>query len=260
MEHASLAHGALLGVLSGCILFNIVRARSGRELFIRKVPGVDHIEEAVGRATEMGRPMLFSCGSGDYSTLTVITLQALAILTRVVSMAARRNTRLIVPVFGRDPALFPVTEELVREGYRSAGRPELFNSEDLPFLSGDQFAYASAAIGIIERERVASNFFFGYWEAESLLLAETGRRVGALQVAGTVSVEQIPFFLCCCDYVIIGEEFFAVSAYLTREPTLLGSLVGQDWAKLVLLALVLLGWVTVTVAGAPRLLWNWLGV
>jgi hypothetical protein len=49
---------------------------------------------------------------------------------------------------------------------------------------------------------------------------------------------QIPFFLAACDYTIIGDEYYAASAYLSREPTLLGSLVGQDYGKILMIGLV----------------------
>jgi hypothetical protein len=106
------------------------------------------------------------------------------------------------------------------------------------FLSDRQFAYASAMVGIINRERAASNFMFGIFAAESLILAEAGNQVGAIQVAGTPSTTQIPFFVAACDYTIIGDEYYAATAYLTREPVLLGSLVGQDYSKMILLGLV----------------------
>ena len=65
--------------------------------------------------------------------------------------------------------------------------------------------------------------------------------MGAIQVAGTPSTTQIPFFIAACDYVIIGDEFYAATAYLTRQPTLLGSLVGQDIVKGILVACIVLG-------------------
>ena len=40
------------------------------------------------------------------------------------------------------------------------------------------FAYAAAVAGLIWREKAAATFFFGYYYAESLILAETGRQVG----------------------------------------------------------------------------------
>ena len=49
------------------------------------------------------------------------------------------------------------------------------------------------------------------------------------------------FFIASCDYTLIGEELFAASAYLTREPIQLGSLHGQDRAKLFLLLMIVAG-------------------
>ena len=250
MEHCNLPTGVLLAALSLFIIFNILRGRRGVQLFIRRLPGVAHIEEAVGRATEMGRPVLFSSGLGG---VDITTLQALAVLGHVVRIAARLRNRVIVPVYGADPALFPVTQQVVREAYASADRPDLYNEGDIRFLSDQQFAYAASVVGIMHREKVATNFLFGQFYAESLLLAETGQHVGAVQIAGTPATDQIPFFLATCDYTIIGEEFYATSAYITREPVHLGSLIGQDWGKMLFAALVVVGLVWATIHGVP----NW---
>ena len=84
-------------------------------------------------------------------------------------------------------------------------------------------------------------FYFGYFYAEALLLAETGANTGAIQIAGTDAFTQIPFFITTCDYTLIGEELYAASAYLSREPKLLGSLKGQDVGKLAIIVIVILG-------------------
>ena len=250
MQHSNWPVAALLGTLSVFIIFNVLRARRGKELFIRRIPGIDHIDEAIGRATEMGRPLLFSSGLGG---LDIVTLQALTILSHIVRHACRLNTRVIAPVYGGDPTLFPVVEQVCREACAAEGRSDLFNPDDVRFLSGEQFAYASAVVGIMHRERTAGNFLFGAFYAESLLLAETGQHVGAIQVAGTPSTLQIPFFVAACDYVIIGEEYWATSAYLSREPVLLGSLIGQDWGKIAFGLIILTGLIIASIFGLD----NW---
>jgi hypothetical protein len=105
-------------------------------------------------------------------------------------------------------------------------------------------------VGIMAREQVATNFLFGAFFAESLILTENGRALGALQVAGCPDPTQIPFFIATCDYVVIGDEYYAASAYLTREPTLTGSMVGQDVAKVILLAIIVVGVILATWYGA----------
>lgn len=236
MEHATTPARIVLALFSAIIIATILSAQRGRKLFIRRIPGLTAIDEAVGRATEMGRPILASVGLGG---IDIVTLQALAIISSVAQTAARYGNRVLLPI--ADSAILPVAEDTVREAYTSAGRPDLFHAEDVMFLTDRQFAYAAGVAGMINREQPASMFLFGTFYAEALIMAENGNRVGAIQVAGTPSTTQIPFFIAACDYVIIGDEFYAATAYLTRQPTLLGSLVGQDIVKGLLLTVLLAG-------------------
>lgn len=239
------------GLLVFFILWKIFSARRGRELFIRRIPGLSVLDEAVGRATEMGRPMLYAPG---LSGLDIVGLQAVAIMSHVIKRAANYSTRVIVPLC--DPILYTVAEEVAKDAYSTQGVPEQFIPEDIRYLTSQQFAWASGVVGILHRENPATVFLFGYYAAESLIIAENGQMIGAIQVAGTPSVTQIPFFLAACDYTIIGDEYYAASAYLSREPTLLGSLVGQDYGKLLMVGLVLIGVIGVTlVALEPHVHW-----
>ncbi len=250
MQHANALVRFVVPLFSVIIVAMILTARR-KQLFIRRIQGLNAIDEAVGRATEMGRPMLCCTGLGlsDGSAIDIVTLQALSIVTYIIRASARFGTRAINPVYA--PQMLPVTEEAVRDAYGAAGRPDQYNPDDVRFLSNRQFAFAAAVAGIIWREKVATNFLFGYYYAEAMIFAETGQQVGAIQIAGTPTTTQIPFFIAACDYVIIGDEFYAASAYLSREPTALGSLVGQDIVKGLLLATVLVG----AILASTTLLW-----
>ena len=96
-----------------------------------------------------------------------------------------------------------------------------------------------------------------YFTAESLILAETGAISGAVQIAGTDAVAQLPFFVTACDYTLIGEELYAASAYLSREPLLLGALKGQDMGKIAVVVLLIVGSILALVFGLP--VTNWFG-
>ncbi len=256
MEHANWAGALLLFVLCGGILSRIAAARLGRDIFIRRIAGLDAFEEALGRATEMGRPILFSPGFGDLGAMS--TYAGLAVLEYVVRRAARFGLRVIVPV--PYAPVFPLTQDTVRDAFAAEGRPDLYNPDDVLFLSPDQNAFAAAVTGLLTRERVAAAFYFGSYGYESLLMAETGQRVGAIQVAATDLFFQVPFFLAACDYTMFGEELYAASAYLSREPTLLGSVAGQDAGKMTLTLLLLLGiaaalWTAMTGPAAGGFQW-----
>lgn len=210
---------------------------------VRRIKGVDAIDEAVGRSVEMGRPIFMSTGLTGIGPLL---LAVMGIMGHVARAAARFRQRFFAPQI--DVQVMILTEEFLREIYREAGRPELFHPENIPFLSDQQFSYASGFMGLIHREKAGSSFLFGYFAAESLILAEAGKQVGAMQVAGTTEYTQIPFFITATDYTLIGEEVYAAGAYLSGDPVQKGSIAGQDAAKSVILALVLTGiiWATVS--------------
>ena len=107
-------------------------------------------------------------------------------------------------------------------------------------------AFNAAIDGMIVREKPATMFYMGAFFAESLILAETGNSVGAIQIAGTAQPAQLPFFVAACDYTLIGEELFAASAYLSREPRQLGSLKGQDIGKGLFILCIIVGVILAT--------------
>ena len=78
---------------------------------------------------------------------------------------------------------------------------------------------------------------------------ETGHASGAIQVAGTAKIPQLPFFVAACDFTIIGEEFFAASAYLSRDPKVLASIKASDYFKVTAIAVLIFGILVVTTLG-----------
>jgi hypothetical protein len=228
----------LIGVLiyTILVLWFIYHARKGKEMFVRKIPGLDALEEAVGRATEMGRPILYVPGLATIAD--VATIASMNILSQVAKKAAEYNTTLLVP--NRNPVVYTVAREVVKEAYTDAGRPDAFNPDNVYFLTQNQFGYAAAVCGTMVRDKPATHLFLGMFWAESLILAETGAATGAIQIAGTDSVHQLPFFITACDYTLIGEELYAASAYLSRKALLLGSLKGQDWGKVIIIIMIII--------------------
>ncbi len=224
-------------IFCALVLGFINAARRGKPLFIRRIAGLDAIDEAVGRCTEMGKPTLYIPGISTISD--VATIASLNILGQVSKKIAQYQARILVP--NRDPIVFPVTQDVVKEAFVEAGYPHNYRSDDVYFVTNDQFAYAAAVCGTMVREKPGANLFLGMFYAESLVLAETGASVGAIQIAGTDAISQLPFFVTACDYTIIGEELYAASAYIGREPTLLGTLKGQDLFKMVCLGVICLG-------------------
>lgn len=231
-------------LFGGAVAWFINSARRGKELYIRPIPGLGAVDEAIGRATEMGTPILYVLGTGTAGD--VATIAGYTILSRVARRTAEYQTPILVPV--NDPVMLAMGQEVVKEAYTQAGRPEVYRADNISYVSAMQFPYVAAVNGIMRREKPATCFYMGIFHAESLLLAETGSGTGAIQISGTDQVSQIPFFVAATDYTLIGEELYAASAYLSRAPAQLGPLKAQDYAKLAIILIIIAGILALTLA------------
>lgn len=236
IEHGTPGAILFLAIVFGLMVYAIRRVSHGRTYFIRRIPGIDAINKAIGRAAEDGRPVVFSNG---LTTLGPVAYACLGIFSHVVRKVVRVRNRFFAPQY--QPDVMALAESVAAEACQAEKRPDALEAGSIQYLSDEQFAYASGYLGLVHRERAGAAFLMGEFAAESLVLAEAGQRIGATQVAGTVSPEQVPFFVATCDYTLIGEELFAASAYLTNEPVQVASLRAQDVAKLLFLGIILVG-------------------
>jgi hypothetical protein len=239
--HTGRINALVLTLLMYALVAVYIRAaRRGKPLYIRKIAGLGAMDEAIGRSTEMGRKMFYIPGIMSISEIQ--TIASLSILAYVAKRSAIYGATLEVP--NTDPLTFTAAMETVKQAYLEAGKPDQFKEDMVTYITYDQFAYAASVSGKMVRERPAANFLIGSFFAESLIFAETGQGVGAIQIAGTADVAQLPFFVAACDYTLMGEELYAASAYLSREPVLLGSIKAQDVVKAILLVTIAVGIVT----------------
>ena len=241
----------VLTLIFGVVVFFSIAQAKRREIFLRRIPGLDAVDEAIGRSTELGKPILYMTGAHDMHDPS--TIAAAVILGRVAKKAAAYETELLVP--HREPITMAVCQEITKQAYLEAGKPDLFKEDSNFFITSDQFSYTAAVDGIMLRKKPAANFFMGSYFAEALLLTETGASTGAIQIAGTDSDHQLPFFVTTCDYTLIGEELYAASAYLSREPVQLGTLRGQDIGKAMILSVIGIGILLATVGVATQATW-----
>jgi hypothetical protein len=224
------------------VIYTTYRLRKGG-FKVREIAGLKAIDDAVGRATEMARPVLYTPGwGGDIQRPT--TIASMNILSHVAEKTASYDCRLVYPT--HDPVIMAVAQEVVGESYARMGYPDRYRMQDIAYVSSSQFGYAAAVDGMISRHRPASIFLLGTFEAESLILAETGNSINAIQIAGTDSTIQLSFFIVACDYTLIGEEVFAASGYLSQNNSILASVKAQDAMKVIIVLFIVLAviWAT----------------
>ena len=229
-------------IICGSVLYLCSKARHGVKYEIRRVAGIDVIDEAIGRATEMGRPVHLTTGLAKlYEATAPQTLAGLSILSYVARKCARNGTPLITTINVAE--IIPLVAEIYKNASIIENIPDWFkeNENNIRYLSSHRFSYATGVQGVLQRERPGASFLFGRFMAEALIFAESGNIAGAMQVAGTASTTQTPFFVAACDYALLGDELYAAGAYLSEDPIQIASIAAQDIGKYWAIILLILG-------------------
>lgn len=234
---------AIFIIFASASLGSLYLTFRGRRFNIRKLPAITAIDEALGRAAETGRPVMYLTGMYDMNSIP--TMASIGILSYVAQSAAIYETKLIVPCC--HSLVFNAARSAVYEAAVSAGRPDRYDADAVRYYTDEQWGFASAVDGAIIRENPAACLMFGHFASESLIYAETGHAVGAIQIAATNDFNQIPFFVIACDYCLIGEELYAAAAYLSKNQRDAGALFGLDICRVVVIVMILFGVIAKTV-------------
>ena len=224
-------------------------AEKGRKFYVRKVAGVDAMDEALDRATEMGGCVNFCVGdvaglSGNYVSQTIAGFE---VLRYIAGHCARLRTRLICSTIGRSGSggdLVPIQTEIIRDAYAEAGHEEEFSPTIVRFLSGDREGYETAIYDLYVKEKVTTNVFFGAWAGAMPQPTIIAKTLGITHISGTARTVQMSLQACISDYFIMGEEIFAVGGFLSKEPETLASIAMSDYIKYGIVTILLIGSIT----------------
>jgi len=229
--------GALVLFIGAWLIFASGTKR-GKRFSIRRVAGIQAVDEAVERCTEMGRPVHFATGTGALDSSMIASF---AIMSYIATKCAQMDTGLIVSA--GLPEIYQISEGVVRQAYVEAGKMGSFRAENVRYLTSAVAAYEIAVDGLLHRENPGANLMFGPFNAEAMMIAERGNRLGLVQIAGTNSFLSLARFVATCDYVLIGDELYSAAAYLFRdkEPDRVNQVLAQDVLKLGAFLVILIG-------------------
>jgi Domain of unknown function (DUF6754) len=234
-------------VLTVCliIVFYIRLAGRGYPVNVRKPDALAMMPDTIAQAVAADRPVLFVPGSRDLDNIQTVT--AMNLLADVARQVAEIGGRLLVPT--NRSMVMDTAREICAEAWRKAGREAEWDRSWVNYISDDPLGYVARVEGMIAREKPGATLLMGSFASESLLLAEGGYQVGSIQISGSASPVQLPFLVASCDSTLIGEEFFAAGAVTGGNPSLLGSVRGQDVCKYGAIILIVGGSLIFTLAG-----------
>jgi hypothetical protein len=238
-EQQALMLVLLLVTLPLLALFTM-QQRAGKPVALRPIQAFHRVREFIGRGAETGRPIHVSLGTGGIADAsTAESLAGVTFMGHIAGQSIASGAPLIVTV--SDPTLLPLAQETALHAWESrqygcdAAEPEV------RLVAPEPVAYAAGVMDTLLGEHVAANVMVGKFGHEYLLMGETGIRTRTPQIAGGIDPQTLPFIQATADEVLIGEEIFASGAYLNPKPTHIASLRVQDWLRVLVTVVILVG-------------------
>jgi hypothetical protein len=211
--------------------------KSGKVYHIRKLPAVTAMEDGVDRCAEMGAPVSIAHTGGDLSSGStgIYATTGVSLSGYISKLAITKDVRMIIKCAKADS--YVMCLEQLRGQYIAAGKGQAFSSDDCQLVS----EITSAVWETLEKDKPAFHANLGMCGNQTLAIGEACYRNKVFAISGGAELAQLPFQVLAFDYCLLADEFFAASAYVTGDPIQQGSVVTQDWIKLIAIVLVLSG-------------------
>lgn len=247
---AKVAINALLLWLMVAVFVVVMQfaAKAGFTSPIRQIEALDGIDDIIGKVAEMDGTLLLGTGSSPLASSGASeTMMAFAVVRYVVERTAKLGIRVLVTC--GSPDHIPILEDIVQDAAVVAGNPDYYRGggEIVRMIGATGWSFILANLMLLRPEsgeNVKALIGFGAsggYGAAGSTIGMAAKINGVISLGGTASIYHIENYVACFDYAVMGDEIYALSAYLTRDSKEIGNIMGLDYVKIVIMAMLIVG-------------------
>lgn len=231
-----------LGVvgLAAVLLFILTLVRRKSTSKFRIIPPLSRLYRAIGLSVEDGTRLFVSIGRASLLTPRGAAPFAGLDMLRYITERTSLSDRPPIAAAG-ESALTLLTQDTLEAGYQAAGAPDLYQPNSGRLTGMTPFSSAAGSIAIIHGENVSANMLVGDFGVEAALLAEAAERENAFLLGASVDPSSQAALFASAQEPLLGEELFAVPAYLGSDASQAASLNVQDILRWFLIVLLMIG-------------------
>jgi len=235
-------------VFSGLVIFfSSKKIRTKFPPVFRKLTAAIKLRRAIGLAVEDGTRIHVSLGNGSLvDPANASALAGLSTLNRIGQMASTSD---LPPMCTSGSGDLQILSQDVLRGNASDTHTLGQLDPGLARMTGvTPFSYAIGAVESMQDSGTSANVLMGDFGAEAGFLCDGAENQGSYNLAGSNSIIAQSIFFALANDALIGEEVYALPAYLGSQAAHQASLRVQDILRFIVI-LVLLGAVLSRLAG-----------
>ncbi len=238
---ANILIGIGLTVLAAAlILLFWLRRKTQERPILRPIRAIQGMRRAVGQAVESGTRLHLSAGRGSLlSPDAASALVSLSALERVAMLSSVSDQPPVAT--SGDAALSILTQDTLRSAYRGVNALELYSMDRGQLTGLSPFSYAAGTIPVIRSQQVSASFLVGHFGAEVGLIAEASRQEDHFTLGASDSLTAQAALFAFTPDTLVGEELYALPAYLGAGAAHNASLKAQDVLRWLVIGLLLAG-------------------
>jgi hypothetical protein len=236
-----LVAAVVVGVLSFHRFNRLARA-------LRPLPAFQALRRATGLAVEDGKRLHISLGEGDLTNpISASALVSLSTLERIAQMGKVSDRPPVAT--SANGVLSILSQDTLRAAYRAGNALEQYDPARGRLTGPTPFSYIAGTIPVMKFEQVSANLLIGKYGPQVALLCEAAEQEKAFSLAASESLPAQAVLYASAQEPLIGEEVFAIPAYLQAGPAHLASLNAQDMLRWAVAGGILLGILIKLLAG-----------
>jgi len=230
----------IITLLSAVLLFLLTISFKGRLRWgIRPMPACAALQRALGLSVEEGTRLHLTLGNASITQPT--NTSALVALSTLERMAAISSVSDRPPLAtSGEGTIALLSQDTLRATYRLNRTLELYDPHRARLTGVTPLSYVAGALPVASDENVSAHLLIGHFGPEIGLLCEAAQREGAFTLAASDALPAQAVLFATTQYPLIGEELYAIPAYLQAGPAYTASVRIQDFLRWgVMVALVL---------------------
>jgi len=214
-------------IISAIMLLVFALLRREFPVALREIQTFARLKRAIGLAVEDGTRIHFSIGRGGLiMPWSASALAGLAMLRRIAEMTSVSDTPPVVT--SGEGSLTALSQDTLKASYAAAGASDRYDPMTGRATGLTPFSYAAGAIPVMRDESVSANLLVGSFGIEVALMADTAERSNAFSLVASDNLPAQAVLYATGPDPLIGEELYAVGAYVQAGPMHNASLRVQD--------------------------------
>jgi hypothetical protein len=222
------------------LLLSFRQRRSGKSPKFRRIASISKFKKSVGVSIEDGTRIHVNLGNASLtqpaSSSAFVSLKTL----KEIGELSSNSDNPPVSTSG-DGALALLSQDTLHNLARKTHTLDLYQPDNGRLAGVSPLTNVTGALQTIADPEVKTNVLIGNFGSEAGFLSLASQDKGSLTIAASDSLTAQAVFFATVEQPLIGEELFAVPAYLHDEPIQNSSLLIQDLLRGLVVLLLLTG-------------------